>query len=224
MLLMNICTIHGVNNKFVDELLSLLHKYPLLPNNCLPSNMYHAKTLTMKVGLNFHIIQACPKGCILFQGVHTNLDTCPKCGLTRYNDIGKAKVPTKVLHYFLLIPCLKPMFKVPITSNLMVWHNDNRSVNGLVRHVANSKAWAHIDVMWPEFATKPYNARLGLTTNGVNPFGAQSSTWSTRPVMLQIYNLPPWLVTIYFFGSYLPLLSLARSMWKCITSMFTWHL
>ncbi len=31
MLLMNICTIHGVNNKFVDELLSLLHKHLLPP-------------------------------------------------------------------------------------------------------------------------------------------------------------------------------------------------
>jgi hypothetical protein len=58
MLLMNICTVYGVNNKFIDELLSLLHKYLLPPNNYLPSNMYHAKTLTMKVGLNYHIIHA----------------------------------------------------------------------------------------------------------------------------------------------------------------------
>ncbi len=153
----------------------------------------------MKVGLNYHIIHACPNGCILFQGVHIDLDTYPKCGLTRYKDVGKAKVPTKVLHHFPLIPCLKCMFKVPIISNLMVWHNDNRSTNGLVRHVADSKTWAHIDVMWPEFAIEPYNARLGLVTNGVNPFGVQSSTWSTWPVMLQIYNLPPWLVTKNFF-------------------------
>jgi len=66
MLLMNICTIHGVNNKFVNELLFLLHKYLLPLNNCFPSNMYHGKTLTKKVGLNYHIIHACPNGCILF--------------------------------------------------------------------------------------------------------------------------------------------------------------
>ena len=29
MLLMTICTIHGINNKFMDELLYLLHKYIL---------------------------------------------------------------------------------------------------------------------------------------------------------------------------------------------------
>lgn len=33
MLLMNICTIHGVSNKCVDELLSLLHKYILPKGN-----------------------------------------------------------------------------------------------------------------------------------------------------------------------------------------------
>ncbi len=42
MLLMNICIVHGISNKFVDELLSFMHKYLLPPNNCLPSNMYHA--------------------------------------------------------------------------------------------------------------------------------------------------------------------------------------
>jgi hypothetical protein len=52
MLLMNICTIHGVNNKFVDELLSLLHKHLFPPDNCLPSNMYHAKALIRKLGFN----------------------------------------------------------------------------------------------------------------------------------------------------------------------------
>ncbi len=48
-----------------------------------------------------------------------------------------------------------------------ITHNDNRSINGLVRHVANSKAQAHVDVMWLEFAIEPLNARLGLATNGL---------------------------------------------------------
>jgi hypothetical protein len=91
------------------------------------------------------------------------------------------------------------MFKAFIISNLMVWHNDNRSTDGLAKHVVDSKTWVHIDVMWPEFATELHNVRLRLVINGVNPFGAQSSTWSTWPVMFQIYNLPPWLVTKTFF-------------------------
>lgn len=64
-------------------------------------------------------------------------------------------------------------------SNLMVWHSGNRSADGLVQHVANSKAWAHIDAMWPDFAENPHNVRLSLATNGANPFGEKSSNWST---------------------------------------------
>jgi hypothetical protein len=67
---MNICTIHGVSNKYVDELLSLLHKYLLPKGNCLPTNMYHAKALTHKVGPNYKVIDACQNGCLLFQGVY----------------------------------------------------------------------------------------------------------------------------------------------------------
>lgn len=66
MLFMNICTIDGVSNKFVDELLSFLHKYLLRIDNCLPKNMYHAKTLTKRVSFNYKTIHACPNGYVLF--------------------------------------------------------------------------------------------------------------------------------------------------------------
>lgn len=176
MLLMNIRTIHGVNNKFVDELLSLLHKHLLPPDNCLPSNTYHVKVLIRKLSFNYKIIHACPNRCVSFQGVYANLGTCPNCGSTRYKDVGQAKVLIKVFHHFPLIPWLKHMFRTPIISNLMVWHNGNKSIDGLVRHVAYSKAWVHIDVMWPKFAIEPHYLQLGLATNGVNPFGAQGSS------------------------------------------------
>ena len=39
----------------------------------------------------------------------------------------------------------------------------------------------------------PRNLRLGLAMDGVNPFGLRSSSWSTWPVCLVNYNLPPWL-------------------------------
>jgi len=65
MLLLNISIVHGVN-KFVDELLSFFHKHLHPIDNCLPTNIYHAKTLIKKVGLNYKIIHACPNGCVLF--------------------------------------------------------------------------------------------------------------------------------------------------------------
>jgi hypothetical protein len=65
MLLMNVFIVDGVNNKCVDELLFLLHKYLLPLGNCLPTNMYHAKALTHKVGLNYKLILACQNGCVV---------------------------------------------------------------------------------------------------------------------------------------------------------------
>jgi hypothetical protein len=77
--LMNVCMVHGVSNKFVDELLALLHKHLLPPDNCLPPTMYVAKTLTSKVRLNNTNIHACVNGRVLFRKQYETLDTCPKC-------------------------------------------------------------------------------------------------------------------------------------------------
>jgi hypothetical protein len=52
LLLMNVCMVHGVSNKFVDKLLALLHKHLLSLDNFLPPTMYATKTLTCKVRLN----------------------------------------------------------------------------------------------------------------------------------------------------------------------------
>jgi hypothetical protein len=58
----------------------------------------------------------------------------------------------------------------------MVWHNGNKNTDGLVRHVAYSKAWAHIDAMWLEFAIELHYLQLGLAIGEINPFGVQGSS------------------------------------------------
>ena len=44
-----------------------------------------------------------------------------------------------------------------------------------------------------EFTKDTRNLRFALSTDCMNPFGEQSSSHSTWPVTLCIYNLPPWL-------------------------------
>ena len=44
-----------------------------------------------------------------------------------------------------------------------------------------------------DFTGDPRNVWFGLSADGVNPFGEQSSKHSTWPVTLCMYNLPPWL-------------------------------
>ena len=47
--------------------------------------------------------------------------------------------------------------------------------------------------MYPEFGDEPRNLRLALASDGMNPYGSLSSNHSSWPVLLMIYNLPPWL-------------------------------
>jgi hypothetical protein len=54
---------------------------------------------------------------------------------------------------------------------MMTWHARNKNIDGKIHHVPNNKAWEHIDNTWPNFATEPRNVKLGLATDGVNPFG-----------------------------------------------------
>ena len=50
-----------------------------------------------------------------------------------------------------------------------------------------------MDIIFPTFAADARNIRFGLSTDGMNPSGEQSSGYSTWPMTLCIYNLPPWL-------------------------------
>jgi hypothetical protein len=65
-LLVNLCTVHEVNNKFVDELFALLHHHLLPEPNFLTTNYYVAKGLTQKLGLYYENIHTYVKGCTLF--------------------------------------------------------------------------------------------------------------------------------------------------------------
>ncbi|XXG59045.1 hypothetical protein AAC387_Pa04g1192 [Persea americana] len=59
-------------------------------------------------------------------------------------------------------------------------------------HPANRIEWKDFDMQYPTFAQESRNVRLGLATDGFNPFGNMSNSYSMWPVILMPYNLPPW--------------------------------
>ncbi|CAN6691810.1 unnamed protein product [Malus baccata var. baccata] len=126
------------------------------------------------------------------------LETCPKCGSSRW-QVGKRNnhiykgVSAKVLSYFPIIPRFKRMFKDDDMAKDLTWHHTNKSQDGKMRHPVDSPAWESIDTRYPDFASDPRNLRLGLATDGFNPFRQLSSRYSCWPVILVTYNLPPWL-------------------------------
>ena len=63
----------------------------------------------------------------------------------------------------------------------------------LMVHPADGEAWKHIDREFPHFASEVRNVRLGLSSDGFNPFGTMSLSYSIWPVILVPYNLPPWM-------------------------------
>ncbi|XP_019184592.1 PREDICTED: uncharacterized protein LOC109179541 [Ipomoea nil] len=133
----------------------------------------------------------------LFPGNYKDLHVCPKCGASRYKnkDASKNKKgpPAKVLWYLPVIPRFKRMFANPREAKNLQWHAIGRKEDGKLRHPVDSPQWRNIDRRWPDFGSENRNLRLGLCTDGMNPHGNMSSRHSTWPVLLVVYNLPPWL-------------------------------
>ncbi|GJY21169.1 uncharacterized protein Tco_0393735 [Tanacetum coccineum] len=55
------------------------------------------------------------------------------------------------------------------------WHAEERKKDGKMRHVADSLQWRNIDNSFEEFGGDIRNIRLGLSSDGFNPFGNMSS-------------------------------------------------
>ncbi|XP_042448877.1 uncharacterized protein LOC122033755 [Zingiber officinale] len=193
--LYNYKSTNGHTDNSFNELLKILGD--MLPEkNTLPETVYSMRKLLKPFDLGYEKIHACPNDCCLFRKEIKNLDTCPKCGSSRWKvDKVTTKVfkgvPEKVLRYFLMIPRFKRMFKSKEKAEELTWHSNHKSQDHMMRHPVDSVAWDTINHKWPDFASNPRNLRLGLATDGFNPFGDLSSRYSCWPVILVNYNLPP---------------------------------
>ena len=87
----------------------------------------------------------------------------------------KKRVPTKVMWYFPLIPRLKHLFMNKTNAKLMRWHKEEYKQDNMLRHPADGSQWRKVDRTFPIFANDARNIRFGLSTDGMNLFGEQSS-------------------------------------------------
>ena len=199
LLLLNCLRTHGASNILVNEVFAILNKSLLPTVNSLPPNEYHASKILKQLGLAYESIHCCPgpKTCVLFRGeMYKDLIRCPICNAERFKQVGKSRVPLKVLRHFPLIPRLQRMYSTPLQASYMTWHHRHASEDGIMRGAVDSHQWKFVNWKWrSEFAYEPRNLRLGLATDGVNPFSIKRSTWSTWPVLIMNYNLPPWMTT-----------------------------
>ena len=205
LLIVNCCKTHGVSNMFMNELLMLLSMSILPMGNCLPKTEYEATKILQRLGLAYNMIHACPRGCCLFKGDLEDKEKCPVCEADRYRTCGRSRVPTLILRHFPLIPQLQRMFSSKKLSKLNVWHHFNKSLDGKMRHTADSPQWNFVHTeLEPEagndmFGRDPRDIHLGLAVDGMNPYSEKRNTQSLTLVIVFNYNLPPWMVTKKYF-------------------------
>ncbi|PNX87156.1 hypothetical protein L195_g043242, partial [Trifolium pratense] len=201
----------GENVKFyklVKENEQLLYPNYLLRDalpegNVLPKSYYETKKMISGLGLGYEKIHACPNDCILYWDKHINDQRCSKCGTSRWKTTNqdvqangketsekKKNLPAKILRWFPLKPRLQRLFMSSKVSESMRWHHEGRLNDGSLRHPADSLAWKEFNSRYPTFSLDPRNVRLGVASDGFNPFKTMSITHSTWPVILIPYNLP----------------------------------
>ena len=106
------------------------------------------------------------------------------------------KSPSLSVWYLPVIDRLRALFRNPEDAKLMSWHASAERIkgDGKLRHPSDGSQRKRFDAKYAkEFGDEVMNIRFALSTDGMNPFGDLSSSHSTWPVILTIYNLPPYL-------------------------------
>lgn len=104
---------------------------------------------------------------------------------------GVCKEPVKVLRHFPLIPRLFRFYTIPWIGHEITWHARSDSSWDCMRHPSDSPQWGMFKSKLLEFSEERRNIFLGIATDGFNPRGIQSSSYSCCPVITIPYNLPP---------------------------------
>jgi hypothetical protein len=190
--LLHIKSYYRISNTAFTELLKLLSS--AFPQCQLPKSYDEAKKYLRELGLGYVSIHVCKNNCVLFRKEYANMDLCPICGESRWEDgVGDRKVPRKVLRHFPLIPRLKRIFASKRTAEDTQWHKIKRKpVDNEMSHAADGEAWKDFDRKYRTFAEDARNMRLAIATDGFNPFGKVSNSYSMWPVLVMPLNLPPW--------------------------------
>ncbi|TYK11884.1 uncharacterized protein E5676_scaffold177G00390 [Cucumis melo var. makuwa] len=165
--LMHVKVLNGWSNKSFDMLLELLRAAFPMCNSTIPSSFYEAKRKLRDLGLGYETIHACKYDCVFYWKEFADLQHCSTCGEARYK----------------LIIIEENKFRI----------RDKRvEIDDVLRHPADAEGWNHFDSEFPDFASDPRNVRLSLVSDGFNPFGQMSTSYSMWYIVLLSYNLPPW--------------------------------
>jgi hypothetical protein len=190
--LLHMKSFYRISNTTFSSILKLLAEaFPAL--NTVPKSYDDAKKLLQRLGLGYDSIHVCLNNCVLFRKQYAELDHCSFCETSRWKDLERKRIPQKVLRHFPLAPRLQRMFVSKEAAEEAQWHRlKRRPKEKEMSHPADGEAWQAFNREYPDFANDARNSRLGLGTDGFNPFGNMNTKYSIWPVIVVPYNLPPW--------------------------------
>jgi hypothetical protein len=179
----------------------------MLPEgHCLPKTMYEAKKILKALNMDYVKYDCCLKGCLLFWKEFADDKYCSKCGASRYHEVEgpdgqktQTKVAVKILCYLPFIKRIQQLYMSEESAKQMTWHkkgkryeDENRRIN--MGHPSDGKAWKNFDKKYPDQASDARNIRIAIATNGFNPYGMSTASYSCWPVFVIPRNLPPGVV------------------------------
>nr|XP_017227573.1 PREDICTED: uncharacterized protein LOC108203286 [Daucus carota subsp. sativus] len=188
----------NTSNKGFDELLELIGS--VLPNDHnLPTRYYDVKKLVSGLNMGYQKIDACVNDCMLFYKEDSEKIYCDICNESRYKaqkDHKKKMIPQKILRYFPLTLRLQRLFMSEKTAKCMTWHHDRVVAEDQLNHPADGDEWKQFDRRFPRFTKEIQNVRIGLASDGFDPFrDAHAREYTVWPVIVVVYNLPPSMCT-----------------------------
>ncbi|XP_077248014.1 uncharacterized protein LOC143887729 [Tasmannia lanceolata] len=172
--LFHIKYLNGWSNKSFTMLLELL-KEALPVGESLPNSFYETKKIIRDLGLHYNKIDACPNDCMLYWKEAANDSACRICGASRWksaaqNSNGDRSSSSTGVHKV----SAKILRHFPLKPRLQRLYMSKKTTSFMTWH-------------------DPRNVRLGLASDGFNPFRTMSIAHSMWLVILMPYNLPPWM-------------------------------
>ena len=128
---------------------------------------------------------------------------CSKCGASRFHEVNgrdgqktQTKVPMKILRYLPFIKRIKRLYMNKETATQMTWHKNGKRYpdeKGRIKmgHPSDGMAWEEFDKAYPQEAAEAQNVRIAIATDGFNPYGMSTASYSCWPVFVIPLNLPP---------------------------------
>ncbi len=178
----------GISKEAFSDMLSLQHREVLPRGNRLPASYSDIMKLVepfLMQPIRFH---CCPNDCIVFRGVHTDLDSCPICGTSRYMKPG---IPARTYTYLPVGPRLVRLFGTHNLAKIIQAHGLRCCSDGLIMYdIHDSPSWKLAYSSTGNFSSDCRGISFALNTDGVNPYSQNRVSYSMWPIILTLLNLP----------------------------------